>query len=416
MSAQRRAAPPEMVARVRERIERLAEIGGDERGGVTRLAYTPLEREAHELFAAWATEAGARCEVDRAGNSIATYREGTPYFLIGSHLDTVTAGGRWDGTAGVVAGLEVAERVAARTGLGVRVVAFAGEEGARFGRPNLGAAAAAGLMAPDAPERLVDADGVTLAGAARALGFDLLATRPWLDGEVACFFEIHIEQGRQLEAGAARIGLVDAIAGSVRLRFTIRGRADHSGATPMRMRFDALAAASELVLAAEEAGRRYRSTVATVGRMEVRPNNVTTVPGGVTLGMDIRDIDADLQRLAARTVFARAAEIARRRGVTLAGRVVSDQPPVVLEAWPRVLAHEQCAKRGIVYRVLPSGAGHDAAIAARRAPATMVFVPCADGVSHSPLEQADPEDVALAADLLVDVIGEAGGRLATDGI
>jgi allantoate deiminase len=406
-AARRGGAPAAVVARVRERLEALAQIGAVEQGGVTRLAYTPLERESHELFARWAQEAGASCEVDRAGNTVATYREGTPYFLLGSHLDTVTSGGRYDGAAGVVAGIEIAELVAGEVDVGIRVVAFAGEEGARFGRPNLGAAAAAGLMLPDAYERLVDAQGVTLAAAARELGFAPLETTPWLDRDIACFFEIHIEQGRQLEAGAARIGLVDAIAGSVRLRFTIRGRADHSGATPMRMRSDALAAASDLVLATEKTGRRYRSTVATVGRLEVRPNNVTTVPGGVTLWMDIRDVDADLQRLAARTVFERAREIARRRGVTLRGEVISDQPPVVLEAWPRALAHEQCEARGVVYRVLPSGAGHDAAIVARRAPATMVFVPCVDGVSHSPREQADPEDIALAADLIAGVVRDA---------
>jgi allantoate deiminase len=397
------SAPPEMVARVRERLDALAEIGAVERGGVTRLAYTRLERDAHELFAEWAHAAGAGVEVDGAGNTIATYRDGAPYFLVGSHLDTVIDGGRYDGAAGVVAGMEVAELIADQVDSGVRVVAFAGEEGARFGRPNLGAAVAAGLMAPEAFERLVDAERITLVAAAKALGFAPIEASPWLDKDVACFFEVHIEQGRQLEASAARIGLVDAIAGSVRLRFTIRGRADHSGATPMRMRADALAAASELVLSTEEAGRRYRSTVATVGRIEVRPNNVTTVPGGVTLWIDIRDVDVDLQRLAARTIFARAGEIARRRGVTLSGEVISDQQPVVLDAWPRALAHEQCVARHVAYRVLPSGAGHDAAIVARRAPATMVFVPCVDGVSHSPREQADPEDIALAADLIADV-------------
>jgi allantoate deiminase len=402
--AERSGAPAEMVDRVRERLGSLAEIGKVEQDGVTRLAYTQAERDAHALFAEWARAAGAQSETDDAGNTIATYREGTPYFLIGSHLDTVISGGRYDGAAGVVAGIEVAELVAADAGAGVRVVAFAGEEGARFGRPNLGSAIAAGLMSADAFERLIDADGVSLASAAERLGLTPLKTPVWLARDIACFFEVHIEQGRQLEAGAARIGLVDAIAGSVRLRFTVRGRADHSGATPMRMRSDALAAASELVLATEEAGRRYRSTVATVGRLQVQPNNVTTVPGSVTLWIDIRDVDADLQRLAARTILERAEEISRRRGVTLSFEVISEQQPVVLEAWPRMLAHHQCTAHGVVYRVLASGAGHDAAIVARHAPASMVFVPCVDGVSHSPREQADPEDVALAAVLLADVL------------
>lgn len=403
----------ELVARLRSRIESLAEIGADDQGGVTRLAYTELEREAHRRFAAWAEAAGASCHVDAAGNTVATYREGTPYFLIGSHLDTVIAGGAYDGAAGVLAGMEVAELTASEGTTGVRVVAFAGEEGARFGRPNLGSIAAAGMLTEEACERLVDARGTGLLEAAAELGFNPLETDAWLGDEVACFFEAHIEQGRQLEAGAARIGLVDAIAGSIRLRFDIRGRADHSGATPMRMRSDALAAASELILATEATGRRFRSTVATVGRVEVDPNNVTTVPGAVRLWVDIRDVDVDLQRLAARAIFERAGEIGRERQLTLAGQVISDQAPVVLEAWPRALAQEQCASRQLAYRVLPSGAGHDAAVVARRAPSTMLFIPCVDGISHSPREHADTEDIALAAELIASIVTEARLRQIT---
>lgn len=396
---------------IEARLAELSAVGQGSDGGVTRLAYTSLEREAHELFASWAGVDGVSCEVDAAGNSVATYRAGTPYLLVGSHLDTVIDGGRYDGAAGVIGALESARAIAETAPLGVRVVAFAGEEGARFGRPNLGSALAAGLIDADAFGRLRDVNGTTLAAASAAVGLDPLATPVWLGPDVACFFEIHIEQGRQLEAGAARIGLVDAIAGSVRLSFEIRGRADHSGATPMRGRYDALAAASELVLAVETAGRRYRSTVATVGRMEIAPNNVTTVPGQTTLWVDIRDVDAELQRVCARTILERAGEIGERRGVTIVGEVISEQAPVVLEAWPRALAHAECEGRGLAHRVLPSGAGHDAAIVARRAPSAMMFVPCVEGISHSPREQASPQDIALAADLAGTVMLQASALL-----
>jgi allantoate deiminase len=397
----------DLVSRIAARMSAMAEIGADPEGGITRLAYTQLERAAHDQFIEWAVEDGARCETDSAGNTVAVYREGTPYFLVGSHLDTVVRGGAFDGAAGVIGAMEAARLAGADVEHGLRVVAFAGEEGARFGRPNLGSAAAAGMMDEAAFSRLRDAHGTSLAEAAAELDFDPLATPAWINDEITCFFELHIEQGRQLEAGSARIGLVDAIAGSVRLRFEISGRSDHSGATPMRMRSDALAAASELVLAAETAGRRYRSTVATVGRIEVHPNNVTTVPGSVTLWMDIRDVDADLQRRAAATVFGRAREIGESREVGISGEVISDQAPVVLEAWPRMIAHRECDERGLIYRVLPSGAGHDAAIVARRAPATMFFIPCLDGVSHSPREHASIEDIATAAELIGAVLADA---------
>jgi allantoate deiminase len=392
-----------VAERVRERLAELALIGGEAGGGVTRLAYTQAEREAHQLFCGWARAAGASCELDPAGNSVAVFRDGTPYFLIGSHLDTVLHGGRYDGAAGVVAALEVAQAVG-ELRRGVRAVAFAGEEGARFGRPTLGSALAAGLLDGRGLGKLHDADGTALIDAAAEIGLDPASTPTWLGDEVGCYFELHIEQGRQLESGAARIGLVDAIAGSVRLQFEITGRADHSGATSMRMRADALTAASELVLAVEEAGRGYRSTVATVGRIQVTPNNVTTIPGHVTLWVDLRDVDPDLQRGAARRVLDRSAEIATRRGVRIASDVLSEQPPIVLSAWPRAILYEECRARGVAYRVLSSGAGHDAAVVARRAPSAMVFIPCVEGISHSPREQASPEDIALAVEVLCSAL------------
>jgi allantoate deiminase len=172
----------------------------------------------------------------------------------------------------------------------------------------------------------------------------------------------------------------------------------------MRMRADALAAASELVLAVEETGRRHRSTVATVGRLQIEPNNVTTIPGQVTLWVDVRDIDPDVQRRAARHIVDAAAEIAERRHLRTTTELLSDQPPIVLPAWPRAILYDECRARGLSYRVLSSGAGHDAAVVARRAPAAMVFIPCVDGVSHSPRELASPEDIALATQVMCSTL------------
>src|ERR1700682_277407 len=133
---------------------------------------------------------------------------------------------------------------------------------------------------------------------------------------------------------------------------------------------------------------RHRSTVATVGRIQVRPNSVTTIPGQVTLWVDLRDVDPDLQRRAARHVLESAAESAARRGIRISSDVLSEQPPIVLPAWPRAILYDECRARNLPYRVLSSGAGHDAAVVARLAPSAMVFIPCVDGVSHSPREQA----------------------------
>lgn len=405
-----RGASRDMVdieTRMRMRLDELADVGRSSQGGANRLAYSSEERTAHELLRRWAEEDGADSEVDPAGNTIVTYRPGTPYFLVGSHLDTVTEGGAYDGTIGVVGGLEVARDVRDRVEHGVRVVAFAAEEGARFGQPMLGSSFAAGLLTKDNCARLRDASGVALEEAARSQGLDPSEVTPWLGEDVACFFEIHIEQGRRLESGAVRIGLVDVIAGSVRLRVDVHGRGDHSGATPMRMRADALAAASEIVLAAEAVARRHSSTVATVGRLQVSPNSLTTVPADVRLWMDIRDVDADLQRIATDEILARVADVARTRPVRIVTDRLSERAPVVLHAWPRALAREVCARDGVVYDVLPSGAGHDAAIAAERAPALMVFIPCVDGISHCPAEKASVEDAGAAVRLVSKVVVEA---------
>jgi allantoate deiminase len=392
--------------RIAERLGRLAELsaGGE---GVTRLAYTALERRAHELMAEWIDDLGGRVETDAAGNTVGVFNDGEPYFLVGSHLDTVVHGGAFDGAAGVVGALEVAAQL--RDGLehGLRIVAFAAEEGARFGRPNIGSSAAAGFLDATAAADLVDSDGISLADAAAAVELAPHVGEPWIDSRVACFFEIHIEQGRQLELGAAQIGLVDAIAGSLRMRFRLVGRADHSGATPMELRADALAGASEIILGAERVAREYRATVATVGRLEVRPNNVTTVAGEVTAWIDVRDVDADQQRRTAQLIADLAHETAEQRELRLTLDIISVLPPVVLAAWPRALARAECELRALPCRVMPSGAGHDAAIVARRAPAALYFVPCRDGVSHSPAERADPRDIAAAVDLLVAVVRRA---------
>ena len=177
----------------------------------------------------------------------------------------------------------------------------------------------------------------------------------------------------------------------------------------MRVREDALAAASEIVLVAERVARAHGSTVATVGRLNVTPNNLTTVPAGVAMWMDIRDVDADLQRTATDEILAGANEIRERRPVRIGVESLSTRAPVVLHAWPRAIARDACATAGVTYDVLPSGAGHDAAIAALRAPVLVVFIPCVDGISHSPMEKASVGDAALAARLVCDVLLEADG-------
>ncbi len=384
------------VARLGDRLATLAAITAPG-PGVTRPAFSPLERTAHEQLASWGALDGARAEVDAAGNTVLVYGEGEPYVLLGSHLDSVPSGGRYDGAAGVVAALDVAREAAPGLGLGLRVVAFSAEEGARFGRPCLGSELATGAMPDGLLASLQDADGASALDAARTCGLDPHAIEPWAtEPAVAAFVEIHIEQGRTLEREGVRIGVVDVVAGATRLNVAMTGREEHSGPTPREARRDALAAMSELVLAVERVGQDARHGVATIGRLDVTPNSATTVPGGVRAVVDIRDIDAGRQAEAVAAVRRAIDEIARRRDVGATVTVVADRPPVMLSVWARQALAEACGELGQAFRVMPSGAGHDAAVLALRTAAAIVFVPTPHGRSHSPDERLDIDDLALA--------------------
>jgi len=405
-----------VVARITERVDALAGISETdpaEERGVTRLAFTELERRAHDLAVDWARAAGATVHRDAIGNTILTYRPQEPYLLVGSHLDSVAGGGRYDGTIGVLAALEVAEAVQGHITQGLRVVVFSAEEGARFKQPCLGSSVAAGDLDAAGLGALYDSSTPPISALEAARELELMSEdfEPWVDPEkVTAFLEVHIEQGTVLESERLSIGVVDAIAGAARLGLTLRGRPEHSGATPMRIRADALAAASEIVLAVEEIGRRTRGGTATIGQLTVTPNGITTVPGKVVAGVDIRDTDKGQQE-ASVVAFRRAtAEIVDRRGeshqraITCEITPAGSRDPVMLSAWVRKALKDACEASRINYRIMPSGAGHDAAILAARVPAGMLFVASPNGLSHVPEEACNIEDVTLACGIMCDAL------------
>lgn len=385
-------------------FERLAEIGGESDNGVSRLAFTSEERQAHTLVAGWMAEAGLSVRTDAFGNTIGV-RQGRrgelPAIGIGSHVDTVPHGGRFDGAVGVLGALEVVRmfnETSTLTEHPLWLVVFASEEGARFGEACLGSKAAMGLLESADLDRMRDASGCSLSAAMRQVGFDptAIAGARWGRDLVAAFVELHIEQGRVLEAEQKKIGLVDAVAGNTRVRLAMRGRTDHSGATPMHYRKDSLAAAAEVILATESMANdpRRRATVATVGRLDVYPNFITAVPGQVVFYLDVRDIDSDRQRATTQDIVAVAQQVAARRGIDLDYEVISDTSPTVLPMWLRGLTTDVSRRLGLPHRVMSSGAGHDAAILSRSIPAAMLFIPSHEGISHAPDEWTNIEDIA----------------------
>ncbi|MCX4472505.1 Zn-dependent hydrolase [Micromonospora sp. NBC_01655] len=377
--------------------------------GVTRLAYTPLERGAHRMFTDELSALGLHTWTDAAGNSYAEIAGGGPARAIGtgSHLDTVPNAGRFDGIAGVVAAMEVARILVesdARHTHPIRFVAFAGEEGARFGQACTGSRIAAGLLdSPDLAD-LRDTRGVSVADAMRSVGLDpdRVSEARWSTDDWAAFVELHIEQGNVLEAQAIPVGIVELISGSTRLRLDLHGRASHTGGTPMHQRADAMTAAAEITLLAEEIATdaRHHGTRATVGRLELEPGSITTIPGTARLYVDIRDVDSDRQRLTAVELINGARSICERRGLTLDIETLGDTSPVVLPVWLRRKIADVCTTTGTRYRVLPSGASHDSQMINKVVPAGMIFVPSRNGLSHVPDEWTSVEDLAVGTDLL----------------
>jgi allantoate deiminase len=408
-TAPKAGQPSASTARLADDLRAIAQIGALPDEGVTRPGYSSLERDAHELVAGWLRGLDLTVRIDAAGNTIAERRgrRAGPFIGVGSHLDSVPNGGRFDGIVGVVGAVELVRMLneAGRTtGFPLRLVVFAAEEGARFGEPCIGSKSIVGAWDGRDLTRIRDAEGVSLQSALEALGFDpaQLPEAKWRADDVAGFFELHIEQARVLESEGLQIGLVDVVSGSTRLRLDLLGRADHSGGTPMALRADALSAAAEVALTVEALATdpRHRGTRATVGRLDVFPNSMTTVPGRVSMVVDVRDVDSDRQRIAASEIVQRARWISERRGVQLNVDVIADTSPAVLSMWLRELTSGACQELGLAYRVMSSGAGHDAAVLSRLVPSAMVFVPSREGLSHVPDEWTSVAEIARGVDVM----------------
>jgi allantoate deiminase len=381
--------------------------------GVTRLGYTDLERQAHAVFADEMSQLGLEVTVDAAGNTIAELAgvEARPAVGTGSHLDSVPQGGRFDGIAGVCAAMAVARALVSerrRPQHPWRFVAFATEEGARFGQACNGSRAVAGLTEPDDLHRLVDGHGVSMFDAMRSVGLapDQLSAARWAPDQWHAFVELHIEQGTVLEAADAAIGIVDVISGSSRLEVHLGGVASHTGGTPMHQRHDALAAAAECILRCEQIATdlTHHGTRVTVGRLNVQPNSITTIPGAIVFSVDVRDFDSARQRATARLLNDEFALLCATRGVEYDCDVIGDTSPVMLPLDVIDAITDATTARGLSYRVLPSGASHDAQQISRITPTGMIFVPSIDGLSHVPAERTEYADIARGAEVLLDTM------------
>jgi N-carbamoyl-L-amino-acid hydrolase len=334
-----------------------------------------------------------------------------PAIVVGSHVDTVRGGGRFDGTIGVVGGLEVA-RVPKESGTPLRhpleVVAFVAEEPSPFDISTIGSRAVAGKLTRHEVDTLADAEGRTLAEAIRQLGGDpeSLETCRRSGKDIRMYIELHIEQGPVLEEKGVPIGIVSGIAGITRGTIELTGRNDHAGTTPLEVRRDALAAASEAILAIEKACRSLEGVVGTVGRIEAFPNALNVVPGLVRLGLEVRSVEEDRIRRVIDLLRLDLSRIQRERAIDIRHHFITSSQVVKFQEEPIALATGLCQALGLPHLVMPSGAGHDASHIAEIAPAGMIFIPSRGGRSHCPEEFTELEHITQGIRLLGALIGE----------
>jgi beta-ureidopropionase / N-carbamoyl-L-amino-acid hydrolase len=380
--------------------------------GLTCTYLSAAHRSVAAEIRSWMDHAGLGTRIDVAANVIGRYAAEDPHapaLILASHYDTVRNAGKYDGRLGVLVALVVAEHLQ-RTGrklpFHLDVIAFSEEEGVRFSSSFLGSSAVAGRFDPDLLERR-DADGITLAAAMADAGLDPAGisalARPGKD--LVGYLEVHIEQGPVLLSEGLPVGIVSAIAGTVRCMVTISGTAGHAGTVPMAGRQDAAAAAAELVLYVEKRCARAPTLVGTVGQLAVPNGAINIIPGRCELSLDIRAADDDTRDAAVLDVMTEIGRIAERRGVIIQSREV--QRTAAVRCSPRLqsLLAEAVIGAGAKPRYLPSGAGHDATMFDGLTDTAMLFVRCGNGgVSHSPREIITAEDADVAARVILDTV------------
>ena len=388
-------------------MEALAAFTG-EGPGVTRLAWSRELRSAYDWLAERCRGLGLDAEVDAAGNLLARWTAGRgPAVLMGSHIDTVPEGGRFDGALGVVGGLH-AISLLREWGVEPRrpvwLAAFMDEENTRFNTALFGSRAFCGEDLGGLGDRR-DADGVTLAEAMGAWGRD-----PDRYGEarriddVGHYLELHVEQGPRLEADGTDIGVVTSIVGLVGYRARVMGRTDHAGTTPMRLRRDALAGAARMVLAIRDQARGREDASANVGVIRVAPGSSNVVPGVCELSIDLRAPSAAGVDALDEGCRAALRAIAEEEGLGLELAETYRMPPASMAGELVELIEGAAAIEGASAARMPSGAGHDAMVFAGRVPAGMLFVPSRGGVSHSPDEYSSPAQCEMGARVLARAV------------
>lgn len=386
----------------------MAQFGLTPKGGCARLTLTDLDKQARELFIDWCEAVGCTITVDQIGNIFAL-RPGKnmalPAVGTGSHLDTQPTGGKFDGVFGVLSGVEVLRTLHdnnIETQAPIEVSVWTNEEGSRFPPAMMGSGVVAGRLDLNAMLAVEDTDGVTVGEALERIGFD--GDVPAAGRAYTAFFETHIEQGPYLENEGKIIGVVTKGQGQRWYNVTITGRESHAGTTPMHLRKDALTAASALVLEVQKIANAHKPGCGTVGFMQVFPNSRNTIPGRISMGVDLRHPEDDVLSQMDAELKAYLEQLPDTADVEVELDPYWYYAPVDFNAECIEAVRAGAQANGFDYMEIIAGAGHDACYVADYAPASMIFTPCKDGISHNEVESTTSEECAAGCNVLLQAM------------
>lgn len=401
------------ISKIVSRLEEIYQCGAREDGTHTRMAFSKEDVKARELFTGWAKQLGMSHRMDAAGNLILRMEgknPGLPAILMGSHMDTVPDGGRYDGVVGCVGALSVCEAMAEEGYVPnhpIEVIVFTDEEGFRFGKGLLGSSAICG-QDPDISDEELDIYGEARGRVMETYGIrseNVLAAKRDKDS-VHCFIELHVEQGATLDKTGTSIGIVSSIAGVNRYEVTVTGEANHAGSTTMEDRRDALVAAAGFINKVPEVTTEYGNhfTVATVGTIKVTPHSVNVIPGTCTFSLEIRDQSNEVMKLIEQKLQESLGDICKKYDVSYTFVPTSFHEPAPMCDWVKDKIEEAVKELGYDYKVIPSGAFHDSLIMTSVFPTAMLFVPSVNGISHNRNEFTREEDIEKGCNVLLETV------------
>jgi ureidoglycolate amidohydrolase len=394
-------------------LETLASFSDDTPPGISRLVFADADQKSRVWLKTQCRDAGLAVREDAVGNMFARWVGARPQLAAvgtGSHIDAIPHSGKFDGTVGVLGGLE-AIRALQQSGFepqrSIELLLFTSEEPTRFGLGCLGSRMLSGGLKSDADARLKDAEGSTLAQLRAAAGFQGSLEQVRLpEGYYAAFVELHIEQGPLLEKEGLPLGIVTSIAAPAAMRISIEGEGGHAGGVLMPDRIDAFCGAAEIVLAVEERARATGSidTCGTVGKCQIYPGAVNSIPSRVEMDVDIRDTDEERRNRVLREIEQACAQVAARRKLQVRVTPINADAPATCAPHVINALVEAAEENGLPYKKMVSRAYHDSLFMARIAPVGMVFIPCRGGVSHRPDEYSAPEEIETGARVLASTL------------